>query len=129
MNTSEVAERMNISPRELRKFLRADPEFKNAGCGGKYTFTAADITRLKKRYSGYKNGDLKRVNVRDKKPITKKVEKPSAQEVLVTSGLPLTVLRARKLSKTVQAQRDIINAAREARLIQALKDNGLYLGA
>lgn len=128
MDTREAAERLNITPRELRKFLRADPESQNAGCGGKYTFSAADITRLRKRYKGYKQGDFKRVVVREKKPKVK-AEKPSQQTQLIEAGLPITILHLRRMSEKARKQRDTINAVREARLIQALKDNGLYLGA
>lgn len=126
MDSRSVAEHLNITPRELRKFLRADPEFSNAGCGGKYEFQAADLPRLSKRYAAYKKGDLRKPVVREKK--VKQAPK-TKQDELIQDGLPITVLRMHKMTKSAREQRDIINRAREARLIKALKDNGLYLGA
>jgi hypothetical protein len=122
MDTREVAMHLNVSPRELRKFLRADPEFVNAGCGGKYTFELKDMPRLKKRYTAYKNGDLKKLA-----PIIKKTTpRTNAQaDLIVESGLPITILHVRKISSTLRRQRDSINAAREARLIEQLKACGL----
>jgi predicted transcriptional regulator len=124
MDTREVAENLNVTARELRKFLRADPEFMNAGCGGKYTFELSDMPRLRKRYRAYKNGELKKLT-----PVVKRsVKKPSVTsefDKIVESGMPITIARVHKLGEKQRRQRDIINAAREARLFEAMRAVGL----
>lgn len=125
MNTREVAEQLQVTPRELRKFLRADPEFANAGCGGKYTFELNDMPRLRKRYRAYRNGDLKKSLPVVKKIAPKKATSNSAFENLIVAGMPITIVRVPRLSEKQRAQRDIINAAREARLFEAMRAVGL----
>jgi hypothetical protein len=50
MNTSDVAERLNTTPKTLRRFLRGDATYANAGSGGKYDFQECDMPTLAKRF-------------------------------------------------------------------------------
>jgi hypothetical protein len=51
MNTADVATRLNTTARTLRRFLRADSTYANAGSGGKYDFQESDIPVLVKRFA------------------------------------------------------------------------------
>lgn len=53
--TTEVAEKLETTPRTLRKFLRADARSRNAadslpGKGSRYSIEGKDIAPLKKRF-------------------------------------------------------------------------------
>lgn len=64
MNTSETAAKLDTTPRVLRRFLRSDPTYLNAGSGGRYDFSLSDIPTLKKRFVAWseKNSSRPRVS-------------------------------------------------------------------
>lgn len=51
-----VAAELDTDPRTLRRFLRDDVTYKNAGAGGRYAFTERDMTTLKKRFGAWQAG-------------------------------------------------------------------------
>lgn len=61
LTTKAVAEFLATEPRTLRRFLRDDPTYRNAGSGGRYVFTNRDLATLKKRFTAWLAGvDAKR---------------------------------------------------------------------
>lgn len=51
-----VAEELGTEPRTLRRFLRDDVTYKNAGSGGRYSFTERDLPTLRKRFAAWQSG-------------------------------------------------------------------------
>ena len=53
LTTAQVAEKLETTPRELRKFLRATTEDKSSlpGKGKRYSFEGKQIAGLKKQYA------------------------------------------------------------------------------
>lgn len=56
LSTKAVAEFLDAEPRTLRRFLRDDPTYRNAGSGGRYVFTERDLPTLKKRFATWLAG-------------------------------------------------------------------------
>jgi hypothetical protein len=51
--SQQVAAELNTDAKSLRRFLRATPEWANPGSGGRYSFTKADITQLRKQFPAW----------------------------------------------------------------------------
>lgn len=64
MNTSAVAAALSTTPKTLRRFLRADESYVNAGSGGRYEFTETDMPGLRKRFDAW-NGTRTRMTSMD----------------------------------------------------------------
>lgn len=113
MNTREVAEKLETTPKILRKFLReVDPQA-SVGSGGRYTFEASDIPRLKKKFQEWA-GDRALMNG---KSYIKGDGEP---------GMSAEILRR----KPTRQEKDKIKAAAEARvdrLEAALRAKGLHI--
>jgi hypothetical protein len=60
-----VAEEIGTDARTLRRFLRDDPTYRNAGSGGRYVFTERDLPTLKKRFASWQKGVDERRAKRD----------------------------------------------------------------
>lgn len=56
MNTSDAAARLETTPRVLRRFLRSDSTYRNAGSGGRYDFDETDLPTLRKRFDAWVSG-------------------------------------------------------------------------
>lgn len=55
MDTTEVAQRLNVTPRQLRVFLRSPfSTYVAVGSGARYEFTEKDLATLGKRFSEWK---------------------------------------------------------------------------
>jgi hypothetical protein len=64
MNSSEAAAKLGTTPKELRRFLRADPSYTNASntSSGRYGFSDQDFPTLQRRFTAWqsKNAGRKR---------------------------------------------------------------------
>lgn len=78
LTSKMVASELNTEARTLRRFLRDDPTYRNAGSGGRYTFTMSDMPTLKKRFAKWQAGVESRRAKRDTSGL---VNKPKLQEV------------------------------------------------
>lgn len=56
LSSKAVAEHLDTEPRTLRRFLRDDPTYRNAGSGGRYVFTERDLPTLEKRFAAWLAG-------------------------------------------------------------------------
>lgn len=50
-DTQAAARELGTDARTLRRFLRRDPSYRNAGAGGRYTFTAQEMAALKRHFA------------------------------------------------------------------------------
>lgn len=78
LTSKMVATALSTEPRTLRRFLRDDPTYRNAGSGGRYAFTTRDMDTLKKRFAAWQLGVEARRAKRDTSGL---VNKPKTQEV------------------------------------------------
>lgn len=119
MDSKAAAERLETTPRTLRRFLRSDPHFNNAGAGGKYSFDEADFLTLKKRFTAWRDENAgKGSNTPTKRKLTSDENDPTA--------MPLEIL-GRRLSRNERAERDRRSRERVDRLEAALKEKGLHI--
>jgi hypothetical protein len=51
LTTKDVAEKVGTDPKALRVFLRASDDYKAAGSGSRYSFTAKDVAPLKAKFT------------------------------------------------------------------------------
>lgn len=65
LSSKMVAAEIGVEPRTLRRFLRDDPTYRNAGSGGRYVFTASNLPMLKKRFARWQAGVDQRRSKRD----------------------------------------------------------------
>jgi hypothetical protein len=78
LSTKAVAEHLDTEPRTLRRFLRDDPTYRNAGSGGRYAFTERDLGTLSKRFDKWLAGvDARRA----KRDTTGLQNRPKASDV------------------------------------------------
>ena len=121
MNTSAVAERLNTTPKTLRRFLRSDPTYMNAGSGGKYDFAESDMPTLTRRFTTWSSKSRPAAPKR-----TTPVETAGRREVpdndvaapvrAITTNNPVIRANIRKLA-----------AEREQNLRQLMIDAGLHI--
>lgn len=60
MNSADVANELGTDAKTLRRFIRQDPTYRNAGAGGRYTFEASDMATLRKRFAAWQDGIAKK---------------------------------------------------------------------
>lgn len=78
LSSKMVAQQIETDPRTLRRFLRDDPTYRNAGSGGRYVFTARDLPTLRKRFAIWQRGVEARRAKRDTSGLIK--HRPPRQE-------------------------------------------------
>jgi hypothetical protein len=62
MTSSDVAREIGTDAKTLRRFLRADPSYRNVGSGGRYDFQPSDIPTVKKLFTAWIDG--KKVSIK-----------------------------------------------------------------
>lgn len=101
LTTNEVAARLNVDPKTLRKFFRSDKcNIEPVGQGRRYALTAADVRGMTKAFEAWRNGkvtlastpatEAKKPNRKvdsTKKPTTRKTTKKAAPEPEVIEEL------------------------------------------
>lgn len=72
MDTSEVAEYLNTTPRLLRAFLRSPiSTYAAVGSGSRYEFTSRDLPTIEKRFNEWKGAGKPKPSTAPKTPNTK----------------------------------------------------------
>lgn len=74
LTSKDIAAEIDTDPRTLRRFLRDDNTYRNAGSGGRYVFTQKDIPTLKKRFDKWAAGVATRRAKRDTSGLIKKTK-------------------------------------------------------
>ena len=101
MDSTQAARELNISPRQLRRFMRANPTFASVGMGGRYTFSQDDIETI-------------RASLPTKKP----KDPPELAWLDQTPGFTLDQVQDPRMKREVLEQRQ----ARQRRLNERLKE-------
>ena len=115
LNTKQVATELDTDPRTLRRFLRDDPTYRNAGSGGRYSFTERDIPTLKKHFTKWTVGVESRRAKRDTSGL---VHRPKVVDV------EPDVIEIPKCTAALRAK----EAEQVARLEARLRECGLHVG-
>jgi hypothetical protein len=114
MDTKQVAAALNTEPKLLRRFLRADSNYANAGAGGRYAFTDDDVADMRERFSAW-------VGNKTTKPKSRPRSTSRSDDKLPTSIL------GRKLYASERTRVEAIARARVDRLEAALLEKGLHI--
>lgn len=114
LSSKMVAEELNTEPRTLRRFLRDDPTYRNAGSGGRYVFTTRDMPTLKKRFASWQAGVEARRAKRDTTGLVNKSRSSEPEPDVIDIPRCTPELR-RKEREQIE------------RLEQRLKDCGLHI--
>lgn len=109
LTAAEAATELGTDPKTLRRFLRQDPTYRNAGSGGRYTFTDDDLPKLKERYLAWQG----------------RPRSARQNGIEDAPGLPARVARSRdpRDLATVRA----LSTERVDRLEAALREKGLHI--
>lgn len=125
MNTREVAEKLDTDPKRLRRFLRADPTYRNAGQGGHYEFTDKDLPTLRKRFDAWLAKTVtKTAAASSKSSKTSRRRKTKAKEI---PPMPVDIATKRRLTPKEREERDLRSRQRVDRLEERLKAAGLHI--
>lgn len=116
MDTKTVADRLGVTPKDLRRFLRSDPTYNNAGSGGRYSFTEQDMPTLEKRFRAAQAKNAGR-------PKVKRKVKSTTGEI---PAMPVSIL-GRKLSSAERARRDELSRKRVDALEARLRATGKHI--
>lgn len=104
---TEAAAELDIDPRALRRFLRQDDSYRNAGMGGRYMFNESELVSLRKAYTSWQKSH----------PVKKrKVDEVDPRILDDDPGVPLEKLSARGLTPSLRASRAAARAQRQQRL-------------
>lgn len=114
LSSKMVAEMLDTEPRTLRRFLRDDVTYRNAGSGGRYEFTARDLPTLKKRFVGWQAGVEARRAKRDTSGLQKKTKANEPEPDVIDIPKCTPQLRAKEREQI-------------ARLEDRLKQCGLHI--
>lgn len=96
-SASQAAAELKTDARTLRRFLRKDPTYNNAGAGGRYEFTTRELATLKKRFDAWHSLAMTHRSGR-KVDTDWDVEDPEdyAAEIIVPKVTPELLRQARK---------------------------------
>lgn len=103
--SAEAARALNVTPKELRRIIRKSPTFNNAGVGGRYTFTDADLAAL---------GRL----VAEHHTRTRKAPQDAVED---RPGISVEFMKRAQRDPRLRAQQMAFRADRQARLSELVK--------
>lgn len=106
-SAAEAAAQLNTEGKTLRRFLRQDALYKNAGSGGRYIFTQDDMEQLAERFNAWRD----------------RPKSSGKNTTLITDEPGLSYSEARTNPAAVKA----ITEARVDRLEAALRASGLHI--
>jgi hypothetical protein len=112
LSSTQVAEHLSTTPKILRRFLRADATYVNAGAGGRYTFTSSDLPTLSRRFKAW-----------TAKSSTRPAAVRATQE---DDAMSVEILNRRLSSRDREAIRRL-SIERVDRLEEQLKAKGLHI--
>ncbi|MGH3834110.1 MAG: hypothetical protein ACRDSF_00180 [Pseudonocardiaceae bacterium] len=123
MTPKEVADKLGVSAKTLRSFLRRDPKYKSPGSGGAYDLTGFKFSDIEREFNGWRNA------------ITPRAKRSAASAEELISPLlgeddkPISVRRLKRgtVPDDVKADARKINRDRIARLEAALLSRGLHI--
>lgn len=100
VNTREVAEQFETTPKVLRQFLRADENYANAGSGGTYDFKKAELKVMRKRFDAWLTEKEKNtVTRRPRKTTYKKGDSPGLDPAILLDNSPAARAAKRKIAE------------------------------
>lgn len=119
-SAKDAAVELGTDGKTLRRFLRQDATYRNAGAGGRYTFTTADMPTLRARFNAWAkprttrvakakvaNGDAGLSHVEAKNPaLVKKLTEERIDRLeaaLREKGLHISQMRERETWASVSA--------------------------
>jgi hypothetical protein len=113
LSTAQVSEHLSTTPKILRRFLRADATYANAGAGGRYAFTSSDLPTLARRFKAWN---------------AKSSTRPAAVRVASEDddAMSVEILQRRLTSRDREAIR-LLSIQRVDRLEEQLKARGLHI--
>lgn len=120
MDTKQMAAELNTEPKILRRFLRADSRYDNAGAGGRYVFTDDMLPDMREHFLAW----LGEKATKPTKTRASQVAAPSND--LASQRMPRNIL-GRKLYASERTRREAIGRARAERLDQMLLAAGLHI--
>jgi len=99
-SANEAAATIGVDPRALRRFLRNNDSYRNAGMGGRYQFTESEVASLGRALSkqARKAPVVPEVTILDEDPGV-------PLERLTPKGLPADVRKARRDARAARQQR------------------------
>lgn len=110
---ADVAAELDVDPRALRRFLRSDPSYRNAGMGGRYIFSDAEKDSLKRAYTA----SLKSRPDGGKRPVASPADDHFLDD---DPGVPVEKLHRKGLTPSLRAQRQAARSLRQQRLTQRM---------
>lgn len=99
-----VAEEVGTDARTLRRFLRDDPTYRNAGSGGRYEFTSRDLPTLKKRFATWEAGVASRRAQRDTSGLQRKRQTAEPEPDVIVIPKMTPELRRREAEQIARLQ-------------------------
>ena len=120
MDTKQIAEQLSTEPKTLRRFLRADARYANAGAGGRYVFSDDIVPEMREHFLTW---------------LGEKAAKPAQTRTLKSDAAPDDVagqrmsrhILGRKLYTSERTKREAISRARADNLDAALRAAGLHI--
>lgn len=122
MNTRQMADKLETDPKRLRRFLRADPTYRNAGQGGRYEFDDKDVATLKKRFSAWLEKTAKDAAAKAKPTGPRRVKGEIPPMPANIANVP-----AGRLTKAQREERDQLSRQRVDRLEARLMAAGMHV--
>lgn len=104
LSSKMVAKELETDPRTLRRFLRDDPTYRNAGAGGRYVFTTRDMSTLKKRFADWQAGVEVRRAKRNTTGLINRTKTPDIEPDVIL--IPKCTPRIRQLEQEQIARLD-----------------------
>lgn len=120
VNTAQAAAALDTEPKVLRRFLRADSRYDNAGAGGRYVFSDDMMPQMREHFLVWLGEKAA------KAPAKPRVTAPPASDDIAAQRMPRHIL-GRKLYASERTRREAIGAARAERLDEMLRAAGLHI--
>jgi hypothetical protein len=105
LTSKMVAQELDTDPRTLRRFLRDDVTYKNAGAGGRYAFTTRDLATLKKRFGAWQAGVEARRSKRNTSGLINRTRVPDIEPDVILIPKCTPELRKREAEQVERLER------------------------
>lgn len=123
MDTKQAASVLSTEPKTLRRFLRADSHYANAGAGGRYVFSDDDMPEMRKRFENWLGEKASKPST----PRAPRVKEPADDTEAIARQRISTKVLGRRMYASERTKRDAISRARVDRLEAALIAKGLHI--
>lgn len=129
MKTADIAAQFGVTPKRLRDFWRASPDYANCGSGGTYDWQPSDLPAMREKFDAWAASRAVVREARTPRDITPANDRTVIRRAMADHDrpLPVSILRVAGTTRTDRVRAAELSRQRVDRLEARLRELGLHV--